>query len=324
MPKKIEEKNIVFFEVENEDRTKVTQVFPKATIYKQPFSKKLIRKLKKAEILCGMIYSDFSGELLAKCSNLKMVAVRTVGYNQVDLKWCKKNKIPVANVPDYGSHVIAEHAFALLLSSVRNVLEGVERTKRNKFIWQGLRGTALKGKTLGIIGTGKIGEQVCRIASAGFLMKVIAYDLYPDKNKARKNHFTYVKKLDELWKKADIITLHAPFCPETKHIINAKTIKKMKDGVIIINTARGGLIDTPALVSAVKSGKIAQAAVDVLEHENNIKKDKKILHTKNILVTPHIAFYADDSMELMFSEAIGSILQYISSKKILHEVKFKS
>jgi len=318
---KINEKNIVFFEVEKEDREKVIKVFPNATIFKEAFSKKLIRKLKKAEILCGMIYSNFSGELLAKCPNLKMVAVRTVGYNQVDLKWCKKNKIPVANVPDYGSHVIAEHAFALLLSSVRNVLEGVERTKKNKFIWPGLRGTALKGKTIGIIGTGKIGEHMCRIASNGFLMKVIAYDVCPDKNKARKNNFSYVKNLDELWKKSDIISLHAPLCPETKHIINAKTIKKMKDGVIIINTARGGLIDTPALVKAVKSNKIARVAVDVLEDEKNMRKNKKILHTKNILVTPHIAFYADDSMELMFSEAISSIKQFTSGKKILHEVK---
>ncbi|MFH1325961.1 MAG: NAD(P)-dependent oxidoreductase [Candidatus Falkowbacteria bacterium] len=319
MPK-IEEKNIIFFEVENEDREKVTAVFPKATIYKQPFSKKLIRKLKKAEILCGMIYSDFSGELLAKCPNLKMVSVRTVGYNQVDVQWCAKNKIPVSNVPDYGSHVIAEHAFALLLNSARNIIEGRQRTERNKFVWQGLRGIALKGKTIGIIGTGKIGEQVCRIASVGFLMKVIAYDAYPDKNKARKSHFTYVKKLDELWKKADVITLHAPFCPETKHIINAKSIKKMKDGVIIINTARGGLIDTPALINAVKSGKVARAAIDVVEHEENIRRHKKILHTKNILVTPHIAFYADDSMDLMFSEAIRSINQFLKGKKLLHQV----
>jgi len=317
---KIEEKNIVFFEVEKEDQEKVKKVFPKAIIYQQPFGKKMIRKLKKAEILCGMIYSDFSGELLAKCPNLKMVAVRTVGYNQIDLKWCKKNKIPVSNVPDYGSHVIAEHTFALLLSSIRNVVEGVKRTERNKFVWPGLRGTALKGKTIGVIGTGKIGEHVCRIASAGFMMNVIAYDVCPDKSKAKKNNFKYVNKLDELWKKSDIITLHAPFCDETKHIINEKSIKKMKDGVIIVNTARGGLIDSKALVKNVKSGKIAQAAVDVLEHEDNIRKDKKMLHTKNILVTPHIAFYADDSMELMFSEAIISIKQFISGKKILHKV----
>jgi len=318
---KINDKNIVFFEVEKEDREKVIKVFPNATIYKEAFNKKFIRKLKKAEILCGMIYSDFSGELLTKCPNLKMVAVRTVGYNQVDLKWCKKNNIPVSNVPDYGSHVIAEHAFALLLASVRNVVEGVKRTERNKFVWPGLRGTALKGKTLGVVGTGKIGEHMCRIASAGFLMNVIAYDVCPDKNKAQKNNFSYVKKLDEIWKKADIITLHTPLCTATEHLINEKTINKMKDGVIIVNTARGGLIDSSALVKAVKSGKVAHAAIDVIENEKNIRKNKKILHTKNILVTPHIAFYADDSMDLMFSEAIASIKQFMNEKKILHEVK---
>ncbi len=281
----------------------------------------MIRKIKQAEIVCGMIYSQFSGELLGKLPDLKMVAVRTVGYNNVDLQWCKKNKIPVSNVPDYGSHVIAEHAFALLLSSLRNIMEGRERTRKNQFKWQGLRGTALKGKTLGVLGTGKIGENTCRIASKGFLMDVIAYDVYPEKSKAKKCGFTYVKNLDELWQKSDIISLHAPLCEETKYVVDAKAIKKMKDGVVIINTARGGLIDTPALIKAVKSGKVAKAAIDVLEHENNIKKDKKILHTKNILVTPHIAFYADDSMELMFSEAISSIKQFMSGKKILHEVK---
>jgi len=318
---KIEEKNIVFFEVEPEDREKVTRVFLNAAIYQIPFGKKLIRKLKKAEILCGMIYSDFSGELLAKCPNLKMIAVRTVGYNQVDLKWCKKNKIPVSNVPDYGSHVIAEHTFALLLASVRNVAEGARRIEKNQFIWQGLRGTALKRKTLGVIGTGKIGQQVCRIASNGFLMNVIAHDVYPDKDKAQKNNFKYVKKLDEIWKNSDIISLHVPYCPETKHIINEKTINKMKDGVIIVNTARGGLIDSRALIKGVKSGKVAKAALDVIENEENIRKNKKILHTKNILITPHIAFYADDSMDLMFSEAISSIKQFMAEKEMLHEVK---
>ncbi|MFA5318180.1 MAG: NAD(P)-dependent oxidoreductase [Patescibacteria group bacterium] len=316
----INEKNIVFFEVEKEDREKVIGMFPEATIYQQPFGKKFIRKLKRAEILCGMIYSDFSGELLAKCPNLKMVAVRTVGYNQVDLKWCKKNNIPVSNVPDYGSHVIAEHAFALLLASVRNVVGGVKRIERNQFVWPGLRGTALKGKTMGVIGTGKIGQHVCRIASKGFLMNVIAYDVCQNKNSAKTNGFKYVK-LDEIWKNSDIISLHIPLYPETKHLINEKTINKMRDGVIIINTARGGLIDSRALIRGAKSGKIARAALDVIENEENIRKNKKILHTKNILITPHIAFYADDSMDLMFSEAISSIKQFMAGKKILHEVK---
>ena len=321
MPKpKIDQKNIFFFEVEDQDKKHVLKNFPKAQIFKKPLSDKLVKKCKNAEILCGMIYSDFSGKNLSKLPNLKLVVTRSVGYDHVDLKWCEKNNIPVCNVPDYGSHVIAEHVFALLLASIRHVLEGEERTEKDKFFWKGLRGIALKGKTLGVIGTGKIGMHVCRIASLGFLMDVIAYDPYPNKDKAMEYHFKYVKSLNDIWKKSDIITLHVPLFPKTKHMINAKTIAKMKDGVVLINTARGGLIDTKALVKAIKAGKFRDVALDVLEHEDNIKKNDEILHLPGVIITPHIAFYADDSVDKMYEEGIGSIKRFLKGQKFIHQV----
>ncbi len=319
MPR-INQQNIYFFEVEKSDAKLVKKRFPKAKIFEEPFSSKNVKKCKNAEILCAMIDSDFSGKNLEKCPNLKMIATRTVGYNHIDLKWAAEHKIPVCNVPDYGSHVIAEHVFALLLASVRNVLEGEERTEKRVFSWKGLRGMALQGKTLGVIGTGKIGMNVCRMASQGFLMNVIAYDLYPNKKMARENNFKYVKSLNEIWKKSDIITLHVPMFPKTKHMINDKTIAKMKDGVVLINTARGGLIDTKALIRAIKKGKFTDVALDVIEHETNIKENKTLLNLPGVIITPHIAFYADDSMLNMYKEAIKSIERFMKGKKLLHQV----
>lgn len=316
----IAEKNIYFFEVESKDKKKLKKAFPNAKIIKEPLTEELAKKYKDAEAISTFIYSDLSKKTLSKFKKLKIVVTRSVGYNHIDLAYTDKKKIAVCNVPDYGSHVIAEHAFALLLSSARNVIEGEERTEHDEFVWKGLRGMALRGKTIGVVGTGKIGMHVCRIASLGFQMNVLAYDLHPNQDKAKDYHFTYVDKLDDIWKKSDIITLHTPLFPSTEHMINAKSIRKMKKGVFIINTARGELIDTKALIKGVKSGKIAEAALDVIEHEKNIADHNEILHLKDVIVTPHIAFYADDSMDKMYDESIASIQRLINGEDLIHQV----
>ena len=319
MPK-INPKNIYFFEVEDEDRGLVTAKCPNARIFKEPFSEKNAKACASAEILCGFVHSVFSEESIKKCPNLKLIVTRSVGYDKIDLKYANSLGIAVCNVPDYGSHVIAEHVFALLLASIRNVLEGEDRTAHDLFTWKGLRGIALKGKTLGVVGTGKIGMNVCRIASLGFLMDVIAYDKFPIPSMAREHHFTYVKSLDELLKRADVITLHMPLFEETRHLINKTTIGKMKDGCVLINTARGGLIDTPALVKAIKAKKFSHVALDVIEHEENLKEDKKLLHLPGVIITPHIAFYADDSMKRMYEESLVSIDAFLQDKELRYRV----
>lgn len=313
---------IYFFETEKSEEQIVKDAFPKAEILRKPFTSKNASNFKNAEVLCVMIDSKCSAETLRKCPNLKLIVTRTVGYDHIDLKYAAKKGIKVCNVPDYGSHVIAEHVFALLLSSIRNVLQGEARTQHQQFSWKGLKGIALQGKTLGVIGTGKIGLNVCRIGSLGFLMNVIAYDVNRDEEKALENHFKYVDSLDEIWKNSDVISLHVPLFPETKHLINDKTIKKMKDGVVLINTARGGLIDTKALIKAIKSGKFSDVALDVIEHETNIKQDKELLKLPNVIITPHIAFYADDSIICMYKEAIRSMQSYLKKgTSLLHEVQ---
>ncbi|MFH1375502.1 MAG: NAD(P)-dependent oxidoreductase [Patescibacteria group bacterium] len=310
---------IYFFEVEPADARVITVKYPRAKCFAEPFSAKLASQIKDAEIICGMIHSDFSGKALQLLPKLKLIVTRSAGYDHVDLAWAHDQKIPVCFVPEYGSHVIAEHVFALLLASCRNVLEGEERTAHDNFSWCGLKGLALKGKTIGVIGTGRIGAQVCRIASDGFLMKVLGYDVQKNPKLHKLQNFKYTS-LDTLLKRSDIITLHLPLFPETKHLINSKSIAKMKQGVALINTARGALIDTPALVKAIKAKRFCHVALDVVEHENNLKEDRELLHLPGVIITPHIAFYTDESNAKMYSEAFKSIDQFLANKKLTLQV----
>jgi len=314
--------NIFFLEVDPEDKASILKKFPHAKIISKVLSEKeIISECKNAEVLCVFIYSKVTRKIINALPNLKLIITRSVGYDHVDLQAAKEKKILVCNVPDYGSHVIAEHVFALLLSGLRHVEEGdnrVEKTK--KFNWDGLRGIALKGKTLGVIGTGKIGKNVARIASLGFLMNVIASDPFPDENAAMENHFSYVS-LTNLFKKADIITLHCPLIPSTKHLINKKSIAQMKNGVVIVNTSRGDIIKTEDLVKGIKSKKISYAFLDVLEHENNIKSNKVLIDMPNVIITPHIAFYADDSMDKMYSASFDVIKAFLAKKDVKNQIK---
>lgn len=315
-------KNIFFLEVDPEDKDSILKKFPQANIISKTLSEKeIIKQCQEAEILCVFIYSRITRQVIESLPKLKLIVTRSVGYDHIDLKAAQEKNIIVCNVPDYGSYVIAEDVFALLLTGLRHIEQGdnrVERTK--KFNFTGLRGMALKGKTLGIIGTGKIGKNVTRIASLGFQMKVIASDPYPDKKAAKENHFQYVT-LNNLLKKSEIISLHCPSLPSTKHLINKKTISLMKDGVVIVNTSRGDVIKTEDLVTAIKSKKIAYAFLDVLEHENNIKFNKELIDLPNVITTPHIAFYADDSMKKMYADSFLVIQSFINKKEIKNQVK---
>lgn len=310
-------KNIYFFEVKPDEREHITNNYPNAIIFEEEFSEKILEQCLNAHILCGMVHSDFSKKNLEKIDNLELIVTRSVGYNHIDLKYCAEVGVPVCNVPDYGSHVIAEHVFALLLASVRKILQGEEHTALGNFDETGLCGTALKGKTIGIIGTGKIGSHVCRIASLGFLMNVIAFDVNQNLDLAKKHNFSYVDTLDELYKQSDFISLHAPLFPSTKHMINSTSIAKMKDGVSLINTSRGALINTYDLIDGIKSGKFAHVALDVIEHENNLAEAQEILTLENVIITPHIAYYTYDSIDKMYEIALISINEYLTKKKEL-------
>jgi D-lactate dehydrogenase len=311
---------ISFLEVFSEDKLLIQERFPEASVFEDVLDGNLLEEIRETEVLCVFVHSKITKEVIEKLKNLKLIVTRSVGYDHIDLKAADERGIVVVNVPDYGAHVISEFVFALLLSGLRYIDKGDKRVEEVKdFSPIGLRGVALKGKTIGIVGTGKIGKHVARIASLGFLMNVLAYDAYPQKEMAEENHFSYVD-LNTLWERADIITLHCPLLSETRHMINKESIAKMKDGVIIVNTSRGGIIETEALVAGIKSGKVAHAFLDVLEHENNIAKDEELIALPNVITTPHIAFYADDSMQRMYESAFLAIENYLKEEDVENKV----
>lgn len=247
-------------------------------------------------------------EQLSKFPKLKLLITRTVGTDHIDLEYCKKNGITVCNIVDYGSFNIAEHVFALLLAGTRNILNSQHEIKSGIFSYSNHLGIALKGKTIGIVGTGKIGLETIKRAK-GFEMEVVAYDVFKNEKAAKELGFPYVA-LEELAAKADIISLHAPLLESTKHMINEKIIERMKPGAILINTARGGLIDTNALVNHIK--KFRWVGLDVLEDEKEFSKDHPLLQFSNVVITPHIAFFSDASTKRIAEETENLIRSYKS------------
>ncbi len=307
--------NILFLDVLPEDERLVSKKFPEAKIIRRALSDKEITKASPdIEILCLSYRCKIGAETISSLKNLKLIVTRSVGYDHIDLAAAKEKKVTVCNVPDYGAHVISEFVFALLLSGLRQVPSGdIQVEKAKAFSSVGLRGIALKGKTLGLVGTGRIGANVARIASLGFLMNVIAYDPKPDKDLAQANHFKYAR-LETVLKQADIISLHCPLLPETKHLINTKSIALMKKGVTIVNTSRGGIIDAKALIKAIKNKKVGHAFLDVLEHENDLAQERELINLPQVIVTPHIAFFADDSIDKMYESAFTSIKSFLNKK----------
>lgn len=311
--------SILFLEVDKEDRTFVQENFPEAKISEGVLQgKDLIESCKDSEAISCFINTRFSKDVIQKLPKLKLLTTRSVGYDHIDLAACNERGITVCNVPDYGSHVIAEHVFALLLSTLRHIPEGHEKVEGGTFDYHGLRGMALRGKTIGIMGTGKIGRKVAQIAH-GFGMTILAVDQCRTMEIVDLLGVQYVP-LETLLSRSDIITLHLPNTKETEHIIDAKAFAQMKDGVILINTARGSLIDSRALLDALKSDKVGYALLDVLEHEQNFAENKELVSHPHVVTTPHIAFYADDSMRNMFLDSFLSIEQWLQGKEPEHVV----
>jgi D-lactate dehydrogenase len=312
--------SVVFLEVDREDRTLVGEHFPDAEIVGEALSgEALIEMCQDTEIVSCFIKSSFTHEVIEQLPKLKLLCTRSVGYDHIDLGACKERGITVCNVPDYGSHVIAEHVFALLLSTLRHVHEGDERVQSGAFDYHGLRGMALRGKTIGIIGTGKIGRRVAEIAH-GFGMNILAVDECRTVELEGKLGVRYVS-LNELLAQSDIITLHVPGMKETEHMIGAKEFSLMKGGVVLVNTARGLLIDSHALLNSLRSGKVAYALLDVLEHEQNFEENTELIRHPRVVTTPHIAFYADDSMRNMYLDSFQSIEQWRRGESPSHTIQ---
>jgi len=289
-----------------------------------------IGEAKDADVISVFIYSKIGEKELTVLPNVKLICTRSTGYDHLDLNACRKRGITVCNVPSYGSETVAEHTMALVLALSKKLVPSIERTRKGDFTLEGLRTFDLENKTLGIIGLGKIGSHTAKMARA-FGMKVIAYSPHADVAKAKKLRCRLVA-LDELLEKSDIITLHSPLTKETHHIVNSETIAKMKDGVILVNTARGGLVDAKALVAALDSGKIASCGLDALEEECNIKEERQILspqfagecdlkavlanhillNKQNVIITPHNAFNSNEALQRILDTTVANIKASLS------------
>lgn len=321
---------IAVYDVQDYERKEIQQALKGHTVklIPEPLSKD--NAVKNADIISGFIYSKFSKENLAQFANLKAISCRSTGFDHVDLEYCKQKNIAVYNVPFYGENTIAEHAFGLILSLTRKIHKSYARAKKNNFSLDGLTGFDLKGKTLGIVGGGHIGMHVARIAK-GFGMKVLVFDIYEQHFLSEVLDFSYAP-LKKLLKESDIVTLHAPYNKHTHHIINADNISLMKKGSIFINTARGGLVDTNALLKALKSGHIGMAGLDVLEGEEVLtnqkfresdnkhfqkvyKRNLELCGLENVLFTPHNAFNSVEALHRILETSIKNMIGGIKGAK---------
>ena len=269
------------------------------------------------DAVCVFVNDDVNAAVVNKLHELgiKMIALRCAGFNNVDLKACE-GKIRVFRVPAYSPYAVAEHAMAMFLTINRRIHKAYIRTKEFNFSLNGLAGFDMHGKTVGIIGTGKIGRifaDICR----GFGMNILAYDKFPAPNSG----LNYVD-LPELFSKSDIISLHCPMTPDTYHLINEKTIGMMKKGVNIINTSRGGLIDSEALIEGIKNKKVGSACLDVYEAEGNmfyndnsghIMQDDelaRLISMPNVIITSHQAFLTEEALDNIASTSIDNMLKF--------------
>jgi D-lactate dehydrogenase len=267
--------------------------------------------------------------ILEQC-NVKLIALRCTGFNNIDIDYLS-DKIKVVRVPDYSPFAVAEHAVGLLLTLNRKIYKAYQRTRKYNFSLDGLLGFDIHGKTVGVIGTGRIGKVFIKIMN-GFGANVIAYDLFPDINGAKELGFSYVS-LDELFKSSDIISLHCPLTPETTNVINKESIQKMKDNVYIINTSRGKLINTSDLIEMLELGKISGLGLDVYEDEekyflndmsNSYIRDKDLsilLSMPNVVITAHQAFFTKEALDKIVSTTFSNIKEVLENGSCINEVK---
>ncbi len=269
-----------------------------------------------ADILCMRDqFGQVTPRVFENLPKLKLIVTRSVGYDHIDLEEARQRGIPICHIPDYGAHMIAEQAFGLLLAVARNIVRGDQRYKQEHiFSDQGLQGIELYGKTLGVVGTGRIGMHIIRIAK-GFGMRVMANDVDQKIEAAKKWKFQYVP-LEILLAESDFITLHVALTEKTNHLIDAEQLATMKPGAILINTARGAVVNTQALIASIRSGYLEGAGLDVLEDERDTYHDFGNL---NVIVTPHLGWYTDGAVARILKITFD-ILRSYQGDELIHRI----
>jgi len=327
---------IVFFETEDWEKQFIQSAALRkyeARVYGERLTEETARLAEDADIVSVFIYSNVDKGVLDKLPNLRMIATRSTGYDHIDMAECQRRGIVVSNVPYYGENTVAEHAFGLILSLSRKIYKAYFRTTRLDFSLENLTGFDLKGKSMGVVGAGRIGLHVVRIAK-GFGMDVLVYDVRQEPLLAEVLGFTYVP-FEELLRRSDVISLHVPLVKTTHHMINRSNIHLIKRGALLINTARGAVVETEALISALDQGTIAGAGLDVFEGEESVKEETALLgqqlprekmreillgyallHRDNVVITPHIAFYSEEALLRIVETTQQNILGFLQGNPV--------
>jgi D-lactate dehydrogenase len=286
-------------------------------------------EIAQAEVLSPFVHSRMGEPALASLPALRLIATRSTGFDHIDLEACRRRGIVVCNVPEYGSATVAEHTFALLLALSRRIYEARQRTLQGSFSYRGLCGFDLEGKVLGVVGCGRIGQHVVRIAN-GFGMRVLVHDRLQDGELAKRLGFRHVS-WPELLAQADVVSLHLPGAAGAAPLMNQNAFSQMKPGAVLINTARGSLVDEAALLAAVDGGHLAGAGLDVLQDENDASEDAlmscerrgncppwdrlalehPLMVHPRILVTPHIGFNSREALLRIASTTVGNIAAFL-------------
>ena len=331
----MEKTRVIFFDIKDYDK----EFFKKygkdydfeMTFLQVRLSEETAHLTKGYDVVCAFTNDDINKETIDLISEngIKLLAMRCAGFNNVSLKDIH-NRFKVVRVPAYSPHAIAEYTVGLILAINRKIHKAYVRTREGNFSINGLMGIDLYQKTAGIIGTGKIGQILIKMLK-GFDMNVIAYDPFPNQKIADELGFKYVS-LDELYAEADVISLNCPLTKETKYMINRRSMLKMKDGVMIVNTGRGALIDSVDLVEALKDKKVGAAALDVYEEEEDyFFEDKssqvieddilgRLLSFHNVLMTSHQAYFTKEAVEAITVTTLNNIKSFVEGKELLNEV----
>lgn len=315
---------ICFFEVTEYEKNRFKQKFTDDDVYFfcESIQDVNISNFTDVEAISVFVHSKLSGDILKKLPNLKIIATRSTGIDHVDAQYCANNNIAIKNVPLYGENTVAEHTFALILSLSRKIHKSYVRSIHGNFSSVGIQGFDLQNKTIGIIGGGRIGLHVARMAKS-FGMHVRVYDIKQDAFLAELINFKYVT-LEELLRQSDIISLHVPLNKYTEHMINDESLKMVKPGAILINTARGGLVDTDSLLDALDKGILSGAGLDVIEGEEYLMEEnlayspiekankiisssKRLLENENVVMTPHNAFNSIEAVNRIIDTTINNL-----------------
>ena len=330
---------IAFFDAKPYDREtfdKISEDFGvKIKYFETKLSEDTVELAKGYDAVCVFVNDTVNAAVIDRLCEMgiEVLALRCAGFNNVDMKHAFE-KIHVLRVPAYSPYAVAEHAIAMLLTSVRRIHKAYIRTKDFNFSLNGMTGFDLYGKTVGVVGTGRIGQVFIDICK-GFGMKVLAYDKFPNKNLEDGDNVKYVS-MDKLLSESDIISLHCPLTDETYHIIDEKSIEKCKKGVVLINTSRGALVDAEALLEGIKSRKVGAACLDVYEEESDIFFEDysghiveddtlaRLISMPNVIVTSHQAFLTEEALGNIALTTLENITGFFKNRQCPNELCYKS